>query len=280
MRIAIKPYRPEHDVDVNSLFAMNYLQELADNAHLVLSFAKRDIRAKYKQTILGVAWAVIQPVSLMIVFTLVFSLFARVPSEGIPYPIFSYSVLIFWTFFATSLSQGTVAMTANATLVRKIYFPRETLLLAVMLSALVDLGVAGLILVAMFVYYQVALSWAALWVIPLLALEVLFVLAVILMTSSLQVYFRDMGHALPLLLQLWMYASPIAYPLTSVPEWLRPFYLLNPMAGIIDGFRRALLHGEHPDFTYLGIACPVIVIALAGAYLFFKRAERTFADVI
>jgi len=132
----------------------------------------------------------------------------------------------------------------------------------------------------MFVYYQVALSWAALWVIPLLALEVLFVLAVILMTSSLQVYFRDMGHALPLLLQLWMYASPIAYPLTSVPEWLRPFYLLNPMAGIIDGFRRALLHGEHPDFTYLGIACPVIVIALAGAYLFFKRAERTFADVI
>src|SRR5262249_37066158 len=256
MRIAIKPYRPEHDVDVNSLFAMNYLQELADNAHLVLSFAKRDIRAKYKQTILGVAWAVIQPVSLMIVFTLVFSLFARVPSEGIPYPIFSYSVLIFWTFFATSLSQGTVAMTANATLVRKIYFPRETLLLAVMLSALVDLGVAGLILVAMFVYYQVALSWAALWVIPLLALEVLFVLAVILMTSSLQVYFRDMGHALPLLLQLWMYASPIAYPLTSVPEWLRPFYLLNPMAGIIDGFRRALLHGEHPDFTYLGIACP------------------------
>jgi len=280
MRIAIKPYRPEHDVDVNSLFAMNCLQELADNAHLVLSFAKRDIRAKYKQTILGVAWAVIQPVSLMIVFTLVFSLFARVPSEGIPYPIFSYSVLIFWTFFATSLSQGTVAMTANATLVRKIYFPRETLLLAVMLSALVDLGVAGLILVAMFVYYQVALSWAALWVIPLLALEVLFVLAVILMTSSLQVYFRDMGHALPLLLQLWMYASPIAYPLTSVPEWLRPFYLLNPMAGIIDGFRRALLHGEHPDFTYLGIACPVIVIALAGAYLFFKRAERTFADVI
>jgi homopolymeric O-antigen transport system permease protein len=259
---------------------MSYLRELADNAHLVVSFARRDIRAKYKQTIFGVAWAVIQPLSLMVVFTFVFSLFARIPSEGLPYPMFSYSVLIFWTFFASCVSQGTVAMTANATLVRKIYFPRETLLLAVMLSALVDLAIAALILAGMFLYYKVALTWAALWVIPLLALQVLFVLTVILVTSSVQVFYRDAGHALPLLLQLWMYASPIAYPLTSVPEWLRPIYLLNPMAGIIDGYRRALLHGTHPDFAYLAVAYPATVLALGGAYLLFKRAERTFADVI
>ncbi len=259
---------------------MSYLRELAENAHLVLSFARRDIRAKYKQTIFGVAWAVIQPLSLMVVFTFVFSLFARIPSEGLPYPIFSYSVLIFWTFFASCLTQGTVAMTANATLVRKIYFPRETLLLAVMLSALVDLAIAALILAAMFLYYKVALSWTALWVIPLLGLQLLFVLTVILVTSSVQVSYRDAGHALPLLLQLWMYASPIAYPLTSVPEWLRPIYLLNPMAGIIDGYRRALLHGTHPDLTYLAVAYPATVLALGCAYLLFKRAERTFADVI
>ncbi|HKW81140.1 MAG TPA: ABC transporter permease [Casimicrobiaceae bacterium] len=259
---------------------MTYLRELAENAHLVWSFARRDIRAKYKQTIFGVAWAVIQPLSLMVVFTFVFSLFARVPSEGLPYPIFSYSVLIFWMFFASCVSQGTVAMTANASLIRKIYFPRETLLLAVMISALVDLSIAALILAGMFLYYQVGLSWSMLWVIPLLGLQMLVVLTVILITSSVQVFYRDVGHALPLLLQLWMYASPIAYPITSVPDWLKPVYFLNPMAGIIDGYRRALLHGTHPDVTYLAVAFPVGVMTVAGAYLLFKRAERVFADVI
>ena len=259
---------------------MNYLRELIQNAHLVLSFAKRDIRAKYKQTVFGVAWAVIQPLSLMVVFTFVFSMFARIPSEGLPYPIFSYSVLIFWMFFASSVSQGTIAMTANAPLVRKIYFPRETLLLAVMISALVDLAIAALILAGMFLYYQVALSWAMLWVIPLLGLQMLFVLTIILITSSIQVFYRDVGHALPLLLQLWMYASPIAYPLTSVPDWLKPVYMLNPMAGIIDGYRQALLHGAHPNFAYLAIAYVVALATVGGAYLLFKRAERTFADVI
>lgn len=259
---------------------MTYLQELAENAHLVLSFAKRDIRAKYKQTILGVAWAVIQPLSLMVVFTLVFSLFARVPSEGVPYPIFSYSVLIFWVFFASCVSQGTVAMTANATLVRKIYFPRETLLLAVMLSAFVDLMIAGVLLAAMFIYYHVTVSWPVLWVIPLLALEMLFTLTVILITSAVQVYYRDVGHGLPLLLQLWMFASPVAYPLSSVPEWLKSIYLINPMAGIIDGYRSALLHGAAPNLAHLGIAAVVLPIVVSGAYLFFKRVERTFADVI
>ena len=265
---------------VSKNIRISHLTELAQNLHLVLSFAKRDIRAKYKQTIFGVAWAVIQPLSLMVVFTFVFSMFARIPSEGLPYPIFSYSVLIFWMFFASCVSQGTIAMTANAPLVRKIYFPRETLLLAVMLSALVDLAIAALILAGMFLYYQIALSWAMLWVIPLLGLQMLFVLAIILITSSVQVFYRDVGHALPLLLQLWMYASPIAYPLTSVPDWLKPVYMLNPMAGIIDGYRQALLHAAHPNLVYLGTAYIVAILAVGGAYLFFKRAERTFADVI
>lgn len=259
---------------------MEHLRELVENLHLMLSFAKRDIRAKYKQTMFGVAWAVMQPLTLMVVFTFVFSMFARIPSDGLPYPIFSYSVLIFWICFASCISQGTVAMTANANLVRKIYFPRETLLLAVMVSALVDLGIASVILAGMYVYFGIGITWAALWVIPLLALQLLVVLTVILVTSSIQVYFRDVGHALPLLLQVWMYATPIAYPLSSVPAWLLPAYSLNPMVGIIDGYRQALLHGTGPNVAHLGAAFAVILVLLTGAYLNFKRAERTFADVI
>ena len=259
---------------------MNHLRELISHAHLILSFARRDLRAKYKQTFFGAAWAVIQPLSLMVVFTLVFSMFARVDSEGVPYPIFAYSALIFWTFFASCVSQGTIAMTANAALVRKIWFPRETLLLAVMISAFVDLAVAAIVLAGMFVYYQIAVSWTVFWVVPLLALQILFTLAVILVTSPMHVHFRDIGHALPLLLQLWMFATPVAYPLGSVPEWLRPLYMLNPMAGIVDGYRRVLLRGLPPDFTVLGVALVVAMLCCAGAYLLFKRAERTFADII
>jgi len=259
---------------------MDHLRELASHSHLILSFARRDLRAKYKQTIFGAAWAVIQPLSLMVVFTLVFSMFARVDSEGVPYPIFAYSALIFWTFFSSCVSQGTIAMTANAALVRKIWFPRETLLLAVMISAFIDLAVAATVLAGMYVYYQIAISWTFLWVIPLLALQIVFTLATILVTSAVHVHFRDIGHALPLLLQLWMFATPVAYPLASVPEWLRPLYLLNPMAGIVDGYRRVLLRGLSPDLAYLGVALVVGVFGCAGAYLLFKRAERTFADVI
>ncbi len=145
---------------------MKHLRELARHIHLIVSFAQRDIRAKYKQTLFGVAWAVIQPLSLMVVFTFVFSIFARVDSDGVPYPIFAYSALVFWTFFAKCVSQGTIAMTANAELVRKIYFPRETLLLAVMVSALVDLLIAAAVLVGMFMYYHMPFSWTFLWVIP------------------------------------------------------------------------------------------------------------------
>ncbi len=259
---------------------MNHLHELIQHSHLILSFARRDIRAKYKQTLFGVGWAVIQPLSLMVVFTFVFSMFAHVESDGIPYPIFAYSALIFWTFFAACVSQGTIAMTANATLVRKIYFPRETLLLSVMISAFTDLLIAAMVLIGMFFYYHIPFSWTFFWVIPLLALQAVFTLAVILLTSSLHVNFRDIGHALPLLIQLWLFATPIAYPIRSVPEWLLPLYMLNPMAGIIDGYRRVLLHGSHPDFGYLAAAYPLAIVAIGVAYMVFKRAERTFADVI
>jgi lipopolysaccharide transport system permease protein len=259
---------------------MHPLRELLQYSYLILSFARRDVRARYKQTALGAAWAVLQPLSLMVVFTLVFDKVARIATDGTPYPLFSYSALIFWSFFSTSMSQGTLAMTANSNLVRKIYFPRETLLLAVLLSAGLDLAIACAMLVALMFFYGATLTWAVLWVPLVLALQVLFTFALVCLTSAIHVYFRDIGHALTLGLQLWMFASPVAYPMTVVPEHLRSLYLLNPMAPIIDGYRRAILYGQPPDLPRLGIVLVCVVALLGMTYLGFKRAERTFADVI
>lgn len=247
---------------------------------LILSFVRRDIKARYKQTALGVTWSLIQPLSMMVVFTLVFSVFAKVPSDGIPYPVFAYSALIFWTFFSNAIGGGTVSMVSNGSLIRKIYFPRETLLISVLLAGLLDLGVASLLFGGMLIYYKVTLSLAALWVLPLLLLQITLAFGVISLTSAAHVNFRDIGHGLPLLLQLWMFATPVAYPISVIPEWVRPFYLLNPMASIIDGYRRAIILGTTPDLPALGISAAVIILLTVVAFSVFKRAERTFADVI
>lgn len=247
---------------------------------LIASFAVRDIKARYKQTALGVAWSILQPLSMMVVFTLVFSVFAKVPSDGIPYPVFAYSALIFWTFFSNTIGTGTVAMTANGALIRKIYFPRETLLLSVLLAGLLDLAVASLLFLGMIFYYKISLTLAVLWVIPLVALQMLLALGVVSLTSAAHVNFRDIGHALPLLIQLWMFATPVAYPISVIPGWLRPFYLLNPMAAIIDGYRRTIILGVSPDLGSLSLSAAVTVVLAIAALSIFKRAERTFADVI
>ena len=247
---------------------------------LILSFARRDIKARYKQTALGIAWSLLQPLSMMIVFTLVFSVFAKVPSDGVPYPVFAYSALIFWTFFSNTINGGTGAMVSNATLIRKIYFPRETLLIAVLLAGLLDLGVAAVLFVGMLVYYKIALTLAALWVVPLLLLQITLTFAVISLTSAAHVNFRDMGHALPLVVQLWMFATPVAYPISVIPGWLRPYYLLNPMAAIIEGYRNALIMGTSPNLPALAVSVAVTIILTGLALSVFKRAARTFADVI
>jgi lipopolysaccharide transport system permease protein len=257
-----------------------HLAELLQHRELTWSFALRDIKARYKQTALGAAWAVLQPFSLMVVFTLVFSRFAKVSSDGLPYPIFSYTSLIFWSFFSMVVSQGTVAIVANASLVRKIYFPRETLLISIVISAAIDLGVAGTIFAGMLAYYRIALTWTVLWLPVLLVVQTLFAFAVICISSAVQVYYRDVGHALPLLLQLWMFATPVAYPLSAVPEPVRPLYVLNPMTPIIDGYRRVILQGLAPDWASLGAAVSLTLVLIVAGYTLFKRAEGTFADVI
>jgi lipopolysaccharide transport system permease protein len=247
---------------------------------LIMSFAMRDIKARYKQTALGAAWAVLQPLSMMLVFTAVFSLFAKIPSDGVPYPVFAYSSLLFWIFFANVLSGGTVAMVANSPLIRKIYFPRETLLIAVIMAGSLDLVIASLLFAVLLVYYKIALTLSVLWVIPLLLLQMLFSLGLVSLFSAIHVNFRDIGHGLPLLSQLWMFATPVAYPLSVVPKWILPIYMLNPMTPIIDGYRRAILQGIPPDFGALSVAAILIVLCCGVALTVFKRAEGTFADVI
>lgn len=259
------------------------LETLADlwrHRDLVISFALRDIKARYKQSALGIAWAVLQPLSMMVVFTLVFSLFARIPSDGLPYPIFAYSGLIFWTFFAGVISSGTTAMVGNSALIRKIHFPRATLLLAVLIAGALDLLVSASLFVGMMFYYKVSFTLSALWTLPLLVVQMLFAFGVVSLTSAAHVNFRDIGHGLPLMLQLWMFGSPVAYPISVIPDWLLPFYLLNPMAPIIDGYRRALLHGTAPDLLAVGLSATCVILFAILALSVFRRAERTFADVI
>jgi homopolymeric O-antigen transport system permease protein len=259
---------------------IEHLREFWRHRDLTISFTTRDLKARYKQTALGVAWAILQPLLLMVVFTVVFSRFARVPSDGIPYPVFAYSALIFWTFFAKTLLGGTIAIVASGDLIRKIYFPRETLLVSVVLSGLIDLAVAATVFAGFLVYYQVPLAPTVVWVPVLLALQTLFVAGLIFFTAPIHVRFRDVGHAVPLLVQLWMFATPVAYPVSVVPESLRALYLLNPMAPIVDGYRRAILHGQTPEVGSLLVSAVVTLVLLLGGYATFKHAERTFADVI
>ncbi|MGH9891062.1 MAG: ABC transporter permease [bacterium] len=259
---------------------MEHLREFWQHRDLTMSFTTRDLKARYKQTALGVAWAILQPLLLMVVFTVVFSRFARVPSDGLPYPVFAYSALIFWTVFAKTLLGGTISIVANGDLIRKIYFPRETLLVSVVLSGLIDLAVAATVFAGFLVYYQVPLAATVAWVPVLLALQTLFVAGLIFFTAPIHVRFRDVGHAVPLLVQLWMFATPVAYPVSVVPEPVRALYLLNPMTPIIDGYRRAILHGQPPEVGPLLVSAVVTVTLLLGGYATFKRAERTFADVI
>lgn len=257
-----------------------YLREFWRHRDLTMSFTTRDLKARYKQTALGVAWAILQPFSLMVVFTVVFSRFARIPSDGIPYPVFSYTGLIFWTFFAKTLLGGTVAIVANANLIRKIYFPRETLLVSVVFSGLIDLAVSTILFAALLAYYQMPVAATVVWVPVLLVLQTLFVAGLSFLTAPVHVKFRDVGHAIPLLVQIWMFATPVAYPISVVPERLRAFYLLNPMAPIIDGYRRAILHGLPPELGPLGVSAVITLTLLLAGYAAFKHAERTFADVI
>ncbi len=254
--------------------------ELWDFRELLYFFVWRDIKVRYKQTAIGAAWAVLQPFLTMLIFSLFFGRLAHIPSEGLPYPIFYYSALLPWTYFATSLQNATNTIVDNQRVITKVYFPRLTLPLSSVLSGLVDFGVSFLMFVAMMLYYGMRPRIALLWLPAFLLLAVLTALGVGLWLSALNAIYRDVKYVITFLIQFWMFASPVAYPGSLVPAKWRWLYGLNPMAGVIEGFRWSLAgSGKAPGRLILASSGMVLLILLGGI-AYFQKMEATVSDVV
>jgi len=256
------------------------VRELVEYRDLLFTLSVHRLKVRYKQSVLGPAWAVLQPVLLMLLFTVVFSRIVRLPSEGVPYALFAYSALLPWTFFSSSLSSATNSLVSHFSLVTKVYFPREILPLTYVVAGLVDFLVASVVLGGLLAYYHVTLTVHAFVAIPTIAVLTVFTVAASFVLSAIQVRYRDVGVAMPLMLQLWMFVTPIVYPLSVVPARWQGLYELNPMVGIIEGLRRVIVQGSPPDFHSLGVSAAISVILLPIAFIYFKRVEATVADVI
>jgi ABC-type polysaccharide/polyol phosphate export permease len=257
------------------------LRELVARRELVLSLAERDLRARYKQAVLGFSWAVVTPLLLMVAFSLVFPRVAKVSTGDIPYPLFSYLGLVPWAFFSTSVSQGGQSIISNASLQNKVYCPREVFPIASVGVASVDGLISSLVLCLLFPIFGVTPAPQSYWLPVLLAVQVAFTLGITLVISAVMVYLRDIRHVLPIILQLGLFATPVAFSLDQlVPAALQPLYVaLNPMGAVIDGYRRTILYGQQPDLQLLAIAAISAAVYLLVGYGAFKRLETGFADV-
>ena len=269
--------RPPSLAGINLL---NDLAKLAQYRDLLFTLSVHRIRVRYKQSLLGVFWALLQPLSMMLMFTFVFSLVARMPSVGAPYAIFAYTALLPWNYFSSGVSNATNSLVGHAQFVTKVYFPREILPITYVVAALFDFLVASTLLGGLMIYYHVRLTVNAFYALPIILVLSFFALAMSFFFSATQVRYRDIGVAVPLILQVWLFATPVIYPLSAVPPRLRPFFVLNPMVGIINNFRQVMLNGVAPDFRSLLVAGIESIVLLVLAYLFFKRVEATMADFI
>ncbi|MGH7650558.1 MAG: ABC transporter permease [Gemmatimonadaceae bacterium] len=256
------------------------LGELFEYRELLYFLVWRDIKVRYKQTALGASWAIIQPFFTMVVFSLFFGKLAKVPSDGIPYPIFSFAALVPWTFFATSLTNSSNSLVGSANLIKKVYFPRLAIPIATVLSGLVDFAIAFAMVILMMAWYGIKPSAQALWLPFFLLLALVTALGVGLWLSAMNVKYRDVKYVVPFLTQFWMFATPVAYPSSLLSGKWRPLFALNPMVGVVEGFRWSLL-GTHtnPRSIILVSSLAAIAILVSGAF-YFRRMERTFADVV
>ena len=256
------------------------LRELWEYRDLLVFLCLRDIKVRYKQTVMGVSWAIIQPVLAMIVFTVIFGRLVKVDSNGIPYPIFSFAALLPWNLFSNGLTSASNSLVGNANLIKKVYFPRLVIPISSVLSNVVDFFLAFLVLLIMMFYYEVPLSWR-MFLLPLFALlAVICSLGVGFWLSALNVQFRDVKYTLPFLTQLLMYASPVVWASTSLPEPWRQLSGLNPLAGVIEGFRWSLLGGNEAPGPMLFVSSIMAVLLFLTGAVYFKRMEKTFADVV
>jgi lipopolysaccharide transport system permease protein len=256
------------------------IRELWAYRELLYFLTWRDIKVRYKQTALGAAWAVIQPLTTMVVFTLFFGWLAKIPSDGLPYPIFSYTGLLPWTYFATALGQSSNSLVGAAHLISKVYFPRLVVPISSVLSGLLDFGVAFVVLLGMLVYYGIRPEPGVALLLPaFILLAMVTALAVGLWLSALNVRYRDVRYVVPFLTQLWLYATPVVYPSSLLPEPWHTIYGLNPMVGVVEGFRWAFL-GSSPPGPMIVVSAGAAIVLLVSGTFYFRRTERTFADVV
>jgi lipopolysaccharide transport system permease protein len=257
-----------------------HVGELIRYRDLLWTLSVHRVKVRYKQSVLGISWAILQPLSLMLIYTAIFSSVAKIKSDGVPYAVFAYSALLLWTAFSTALTNATNGLVSHQQLVTKVYFPREILPLTYVFASVFDFAIGSTVLAGLMIYYRVPLTLNILYAVPIIALLVAFATAAAFVFSATQVRFRDIGVAMPLLLQLWMFASPVVYPLSAVPQSIQPLYMLNPMAGIVDSFRRIVVQGLPPAGAPLATAAVVALVALPLSYMYFKHVESTVADVI
>ncbi|MBI2826646.1 MAG: ABC transporter permease [Planctomycetia bacterium] len=256
------------------------LWEIWRYRELMYFFAWRDVKVRYKQAALGALWAVLQPLASMVVFTLFFGRLAKIPSDGLPYPLFAYVGLVLWTYFSAVITQAGQSLTTNANLVTKVYFPRVALPASSALSGLLDLVVSLVFVVVFMFYYGIYPSWPILLAPLFLVGMVLFTIGTSLLLAALTVWYRDFKYTVPLMVQLCLFVTPVIYPASFVPERYRPLLFLNPMAGFLEGFRTCLLTPRWPDPTLTTISLAVAVGVFVLGWAYFQRAERSFADVI
>lgn len=269
--VLIRPSRSSFQLDLSSLWGY---------WDLLYFLVWRDVKVRYKQTAIGTGWAVVQPLLTMVLFTAVFSGLANIPSDGIPYPLFAYTGLLLWTYFAQAISRSGTSLINNSSLITKVYFPRLVIPLSAVISPLIDFAIAFVMLIGLMAWFGVTPGWRLLALPLFIVLCLLTALAVTLWLCALCVRYRDVGMIIPFLLQVWMYASPVAYPLSLVPEKWRLIYSVNPMVGVIAGFRWALLGSSAPDFTLMAVNSFAVLLILYGGLVYFKKMERIFADVV
>lgn len=258
----------------------NAMRTLVDHRDLLVAWTSRTVRARYKQSVLGGLWAILQPVATVAIFTVIFTFFVPIDTQNMPYVILAYTAMAPWTFFASSVGDMVDSLTTNMNLVSKIYFPREILPIAALLARLLDFGIAVTLLLVLMLYYRIPLFTASWVYLPMiLSIQVALALGLGLAGGALNVFYRDVRHLFTLGLQLWLYATPIIYPISVVPEAWRPYYFLNPMAGVVEAYRAVLLHSTIPG-SYLWLSAGVAFVILVGGYWLFKRVEFQFADLV
>jgi len=269
-----------HTILPSSAWTPLRLGELWQYRELLYFLVWREIKIRYQQTVLGVAWAIIQPLFTMMVFSVFFGRLARVPSDGLPYPVFAFCALLPWQLFAFSLTESTNSVVANQRLITKVYFPRLVMPLAALGVGLIDFAITFVLLLLLAAYYGIVpglpLLTAPLWAL----LAMLTALSVGLWLSALNVKYRDVRHTVPFLTQIWLFATPVAYPTSLVPDAWRAVYALNPMVGVVDGFRWAMLGTGEPPRLTAAISVAMVTLLLAGGLFYFRRTERTFADLV